>query len=99
MALVGEMIIHASKIVMSKNTLRIDENGYLHAISCPARSPWQSIKDDILFGYRLIRSGIMLSWSASKPDLEMGRGQRLGPGLGRPEGQVRIASFLGVSRL
>ena len=38
---------------------------YLHAISCAARSPWQSVKDNILFGYPLMRSGIIPSWSVA----------------------------------
>jgi len=61
---------------MSKNTSRIDENGFMHSISYAAQSPWlrhQSIKDNILFGYPFeeARYNQVLECCALKPDLEI----------------------------
>ena len=61
---------------MSKNTSRIDENGYMHAISYAAQSPWlrqQSIKDNILFGYPFDEEqyNAIAECCALKPDLEI----------------------------
>jgi len=87
MALLGEITLQQGKIVRSKSTSRIDENGYMHAIS--TQSPWlghQSIKDDILFGYPFDeeRYNAVVECCALKPDLEiwrMGMRQRLGLGV------------------
>ena len=76
MALLGEMTLQQGKIVMSKNTSRIGENGYLHAMSCAAHSMWlrhRSIKGHILFGYPFDeeRVNAVVVCSALKPDLEI----------------------------
>ena len=72
MALLGEMTLQKGKIIMSKNASNIDGNGYMHAISYAAQSPWQSIKDDILFGYPFDeeRVNAVVECCAPKPDLE-----------------------------
>lgn len=76
MALLGEMtLLPGGKIIMSKNTSRVDENGMAHAISYAAQSPWlrhQSIKDNILFGYPLDenRYNAVIECCALKPDLD-----------------------------
>ncbi|KAF9235883.1 hypothetical protein BU15DRAFT_77487 [Melanogaster broomeanus] len=54
LALLGEMTITGGKLIMSKDTLQVDEHGNTCSISYVAQSPWlrqQSIKDNILFGY------------------------------------------------
>ena len=61
---------------MSKNTSRIDKNGYMHVISYAAQSPWlrhQSIKDNILFGYLLDEAqyDAVVECCTLKPDLEI----------------------------
>jgi ABC-type transport system involved in cytochrome bd biosynthesis fused ATPase/permease subunit len=78
MALLGEMtaLPGSGRIIMSKNTSRIDENGFMHSISYAAQSPWlrhQSIKDNILFGYPFEeeRYQQVLECCALRPDLEI----------------------------
>ena len=76
MAVLGEMTLVKGRIVMSKETSRVDENGLMHSISYAAQSPWlrhQSIKDNILFGYPLEeeRYRAVIECCALLPDLEM----------------------------
>ena len=61
---------------MSKTPSRVDEFGYMHAISYAAQSPWlrhQSIKENILFGYPLDekRYEAVIEACALLPDLEV----------------------------
>ena len=86
MALLGEMTLQQGKIAMSKNTSRIDEILACHFVRC-------SISVAVYQGQHPVRIPLDEEWynavvecCALKPDLEMGRGQRLGPGLGRSEG-------------
>jgi hypothetical protein len=55
------MTITSGKLIMSKNTSKMDEHGHMHALSYAAQSPWlrhQSIKDNIMFGYWCTVSGL-----------------------------------------
>ena len=61
---------------MSKNPSKVDENGYMQAISYAAQSPWlrhQTIKENILFGYPYDeqRYKAVIEACALKPDLDM----------------------------
>ncbi|KAF9219839.1 P-loop containing nucleoside triphosphate hydrolase protein [Gyrodon lividus] len=76
LALLGEMTITGGKLIMSKNTSKIDEYGNMHAISYAAQSPWlrhQSIKDNILFGYPYDeeRYDAVVECCALRPDLNI----------------------------
>ena len=70
------MTLLDGQIVMSKDSSRVDENGFMHCISYAAQSPWlrhQSIKDNILFGYPFDeeRYNMVVECCALKPDLDM----------------------------
>ncbi|KAF9230741.1 ABC transporter type 1, transmembrane domain-containing protein [Melanogaster broomeanus] len=76
MALLGEMTITSGKLIMSKNTSKVDEYGHMHALSYAAQSPWlrhQSIKDNILFGYPYDeeRYNAVVECCALRPDLSI----------------------------
>ena len=69
---------------MSKNTSRIEENGYMHAISYAAQAPWlrhQSIKDNILYPFDEEWYNAVVECSALKPDLQMGCDKDWGQGV------------------
>jgi ABC-type multidrug transport system fused ATPase/permease subunit len=64
------------RIIISKETSRVDENGLMFSVSYAAQTPWlrhQSIKDNILFGYPLdeARYDATLEACALRPDLEI----------------------------
>ena len=76
MALLGEMTLKRGRIIMNKNTGKVDENGMSYSISYAAQTPWlrhQSIKDNILFGapYDEKRYNDVIDACALRPDLEM----------------------------
>ena len=70
------MTLLEGEVVTSKDSSRVDENGFMHCISYAAQSPWlrhQSIKDNILFGYLVYkeRYGTIVECCALNPDLDM----------------------------
>ena len=74
--MLGEMTLVEGRVIMSKESSRVDENGLMHSISYAAQSPWlrhQSIKDNILFGYPFEeeRYRAVIECCALQPDLEM----------------------------
>jgi ABC-type transport system involved in cytochrome bd biosynthesis fused ATPase/permease subunit len=76
LALLGEMTLLNGRIIMSKETSRVDENGLMFSISYAAQTPWlrhQSIKDNILFGYPFdqARYEAVLEACALRPDLDL----------------------------
>ncbi|KAJ8489168.1 hypothetical protein ONZ45_g13681 [Pleurotus djamor] len=76
MALLGEMTLLKGKIIMSKNTSKVDENGLMQGISYAAQMPWlrhQSIRDNILFGYPFEedRYNAVIECCALKTDLDV----------------------------
>ena len=76
LAVLGEMTLLDGQIVMSKDSSRVDENGFMYCISYAAQSPWlrhQSIKDNILFGYPFDeeRYNMVVECCALKPDFDM----------------------------
>ncbi|KAJ6593236.1 multidrug resistance-associated ABC transporter [Mycena capillaripes] len=77
LAVLGEMTsVPGGRIIMAKNTGKIDAYGNMHAISYAAQSPWlrhQSIKDNILFGYPFdeARYNEVIECCALRPDLDM----------------------------
>ncbi|KAI0317356.1 ABC transporter type 1, transmembrane domain-containing protein [Amylostereum chailletii] len=76
MALLGEMTTLSGRVIMCKDTSRVDEAGLTHTIAYAAQSPWvrhQSIKENILFGYPYDeeRYDQVLEACALKPDLDV----------------------------
>ncbi|KAI0772966.1 multidrug resistance-associated ABC transporter [Trametes elegans] len=74
MALLGELTTLAGRIVMAKDSSRVDEHGLTHTLAYAAQSPWlrhQSIKDNILFGhpYDRERYDAVVECCALNPDL------------------------------
>lgn len=97
MALLGEMTLQQSKIVISKNS-GINEDGDMPAVSYVVRSPWvrhQSVDDNIQFGHLFDeeRYHAILECYALKPDLvilEDGDAREIGArGVGLLGGQKR----------
>ncbi|KII83783.1 hypothetical protein PLICRDRAFT_702353 [Plicaturopsis crispa FD-325 SS-3] len=76
MALLGELTLIEGRLIMSKDSSSVDENGLAHTISYAAQSPWlrhQSIKDNILFGYPYDeeRYNAVVDCCALRPDLDI----------------------------
>lgn len=76
MALLGELTIISGRIILHKDPLQTDAQGFMQAISYAAQTPWlrhQSIKDNILFGfpYDEERYNEVLECCALNPDLKM----------------------------
>lgn len=76
LAVLGEMTLLKGRIIMSKDSSRVDEHGLMHCISYASQTPWlrhQSIKDNILFGYPLDeeRYKMVTECCALNPDLNL----------------------------
>ncbi|KJA19718.1 hypothetical protein HYPSUDRAFT_1094370 [Hypholoma sublateritium FD-334 SS-4] len=76
LAVLGEMTLLKGRIIMSKDSSRVDEHGLMRCISYASQTPWlrhQSIKDNILFGYPLDeeRYRMVIECCALNPDLNL----------------------------
>ncbi|KAF9219896.1 P-loop containing nucleoside triphosphate hydrolase protein [Gyrodon lividus] len=76
LALLGEMTITSGKLIMSKDTFKVDKDGNTHSISYVAQSPWlrqQSIKENIIFGYPYdeVRYNAVIECCMLRPDLNI----------------------------
>ncbi|KAG6334904.1 hypothetical protein ID866_4185 [Astraeus odoratus] len=76
LALLGELTLVSGKLIMLKNTSKIDDSGHMYTISYAAQMPWlrhQSIKENILFGqpYDEERYNMVVECCALRPDLDI----------------------------
>lgn len=76
MAVLGEMTRLSGRIIMTKESSCVDENGYSHSLSYASQTPWlrhQSIKDNVLFGHSFDeeRYRSVIECCALVPDLQL----------------------------